>query len=277
MTIGIYYIKNIINNKLYIGKSTNIEKEWVSSHRCRLRNNNHSNSYLQASWNKHGEENFEHKIILVCSKEELNSNEIKMIEEYKSSRKEYGYNLTNGGDGLSGWKMPEELKAKFSAMFSGKGNPFFGRKHTEQSKNAMSIYHRNNPISDESQKKAALNRIGKRKVFGITKNRGVKKKGNTDSCFVGVCFKVKNKKWAASICKASRVLHIGLHENELHGAISYDLAAIFYYSQDCNLNFPDSRQSYIDFLNKYEINDIKELRLVIKEYLKNINLNEGGN
>lgn len=59
---GIYVIKNNVNNKMYIGSSTNI-KQRFTCHKSALRNNNHRNKHLQNAWNKYGEDNFEFIII----------------------------------------------------------------------------------------------------------------------------------------------------------------------------------------------------------------------
>jgi len=58
----IYMIKNLINNKVYIGSAIGHYKR-KGQHYYLLRNNKHFNSHLQASWNTHGEENFEFKVL----------------------------------------------------------------------------------------------------------------------------------------------------------------------------------------------------------------------
>lgn len=55
---GIYAIKNVVNNKFYIGKSENIKVRWLS-HKSLLRNNKHHCLKLQDDWNKYGETAFE--------------------------------------------------------------------------------------------------------------------------------------------------------------------------------------------------------------------------
>lgn len=59
---GIYQILNKINNKIYIGSSIDIISRF-HQHKTALRHNKHHCLYLQNSWNKYGEENFEFLII----------------------------------------------------------------------------------------------------------------------------------------------------------------------------------------------------------------------
>ncbi len=53
---AVYTIKNVINNKIYIGSAVNIKKRW-HEHRNLLNNNNnnkHHSPILQNAWNKYG-------------------------------------------------------------------------------------------------------------------------------------------------------------------------------------------------------------------------------
>jgi predicted GIY-YIG superfamily endonuclease len=59
---GIYQIKNLINDQIYIGSTNNFRKRW-SEHKSGLNNKNHRNSHLQRSWNKYGSEVFEFSIL----------------------------------------------------------------------------------------------------------------------------------------------------------------------------------------------------------------------
>lgn len=109
--MGIYMIKNKINNKVYIGKSVDITHRWKYGHFNKLNKNKHENEYLQRSWNKYKENNFEFSIIEECSEELLNDKEKFWISHYKSSIPQYGYNGTEGGDG---GKLTKETKLKIS-------------------------------------------------------------------------------------------------------------------------------------------------------------------
>ena len=73
---GVYKITNLVNNKIYIGSSSNLEQRlWC--HRANLRHNKHHNPHLQNSWNKYGEDNFDYCILEVCD------------EKYQYEREQY--------------------------------------------------------------------------------------------------------------------------------------------------------------------------------------------
>lgn len=94
MSVGIYKIQNMLNGKIYVGQSVDIEKRW-STHRAELKNNYHHNVHLQSAWNKYGEENFEFSIVEECNIDQLDQYEIYWISKFNSY--ENGYNLTAGG------------------------------------------------------------------------------------------------------------------------------------------------------------------------------------
>jgi group I intron endonuclease len=87
---GIYQIRNLINNKVYIGKSVNINNR-KTQHFSSLRNNKHKNFKLQGSVNKHGIDNFVFEILELC--EEIDIKEIEYINKYNSCKN--GYNISS--------------------------------------------------------------------------------------------------------------------------------------------------------------------------------------
>lgn len=94
---GIYCIKNIKNNKKYIGLSKDIARRWCE-HRSELNRNVHTNSCLQNAWNKYGEESFEFYIVELCDSQDLIDKEVYYIRKYKTLSHENGYNITPGGE-----------------------------------------------------------------------------------------------------------------------------------------------------------------------------------
>lgn len=67
---GIYYIKNINNNKLYIGSSKNIYYR-LHRHKSDMIKNKHHNIIIQNSFNKNGINSFELGVIEYCDEEDL--------------------------------------------------------------------------------------------------------------------------------------------------------------------------------------------------------------
>lgn len=95
---GIYQIKNIQNNKLYIGQSIDIIKRF-QHHKSDLNTNKHYNKHLQAAWIKYGEQSFEFSILEeVEDINVLNDLEIYYIEYLDTFYN--GYNQTDGGSGV---------------------------------------------------------------------------------------------------------------------------------------------------------------------------------
>ena len=97
MDSGIYLIKNILDDKVYIGSSINL-KSREYKHFWMLRKGIHDNNYLQSSYNKFGEENFKFEILENCEQGLLVEKENHYIEKYKSIQSEFGYNLAKVTD-----------------------------------------------------------------------------------------------------------------------------------------------------------------------------------
>ena len=92
----IYKIENLINGKVYIGKTTRTFNE---RYKYNLEKNTHNN-HLKSSIKKYGIDNFyiNEELDKALTKEELNEKEKYWIEHYKSNDEKYGYNILSGGD-----------------------------------------------------------------------------------------------------------------------------------------------------------------------------------
>ena len=97
---GIYKITNKINNKVYIGKSTSIERRF-SEHKSPYEWGRLPNKPLYLAFIKYGLNNFIFEIIEECDEKSLNQREIYWIKQYNSTDAEKGYNISAGGDGHS--------------------------------------------------------------------------------------------------------------------------------------------------------------------------------
>lgn len=68
--MGIYYIRNKVTRKEYIGASTDIRMR-ISKHMNQLFRCVHNNKRMQEEFNKYGLDNFEHGIYIECDKDDL--------------------------------------------------------------------------------------------------------------------------------------------------------------------------------------------------------------
>ena len=118
---GIYKITNMVNGKVYIGQSVNIEDRW----RCHKSNMNYKNHTIYKAMRKYGFENFKFEVIEECRQEDLNNLEIYYIWYYNSymgNKNHNGYNETAGGGGSRGYIPSEETRKKISEINSGENN-----------------------------------------------------------------------------------------------------------------------------------------------------------
>lgn len=130
----IYLITNKKNGKQYVGQTTRTLRERKLEHARK-------NGIVGKAIRKYGKENFDIKQIdSADSVELLNQKEIDWIEKL-DTKSPYGYNLCNGGDNTYGFNHREESKLimadKKKGMFKGKDNPFYGKKHSEETRKRM--------------------------------------------------------------------------------------------------------------------------------------------
>ena len=93
----IYCITNDINNKQYVGKTTETLEKRFKEHLNDATKGRCKNRPLYRAINKYGKEHFTIKLLEECSLQDLESQEIYWINQLNTYS--YGYNATHGGDG----------------------------------------------------------------------------------------------------------------------------------------------------------------------------------
>lgn len=102
MASGIYQIKNLINNKIYIGSACNLNTR-RSQHFSELKKLKHPNSHLQSSFNKYQIDNFVFEVLFTCPKSEL-----VRIEQYFINNYNPEYNILKMAGSSIGYKHTQE-------------------------------------------------------------------------------------------------------------------------------------------------------------------------
>jgi len=166
MVCGIYEIRNLVNNKFYIGGAAVIKVRW-GHHRTMLRGNYHDNPHLQRAWNNCGEENFEFNILFLCALQDL-----ERCEQIFMNIRKPAYNMCPVAGNTRGLKLTEEHKQKIGLARMGHKVTeetrqrlrlaLTGHKHSEETKRKMSKAQlAREPFSEETRRKMSLANVGK--------------------------------------------------------------------------------------------------------------------
>ena len=92
----IYKIENIINGKIYVGKTQRTVEERFKEHA------RHNKTYISKAIQKYGKENFQIEVIEICNNvDDLDERERYWINFF-NCKVPNGYNFTDGGEGACG-------------------------------------------------------------------------------------------------------------------------------------------------------------------------------
>ena len=107
----IYKTTNLINGKIYIGLDSNNNPSYYGS-----------GVQIINAIKKYGKDNFKKEILETCDISLLGDREVYWINEYKSTDRSIGYNMTNGGIGGDTWTgrvHKEDSKRKIAVKLTG--------------------------------------------------------------------------------------------------------------------------------------------------------------
>ena len=152
---GIYQIRNLVNGKVYIGSTINLNKRKLK-HFNLLKNNKHDNSHLQSSFNKHSEQNF---IFEVIEEVQEKTNLIEREQFYLDALKPE-YNICKIAGNTLGTKRSVETKMKMSEAQKGEKHHFFGKNHSKEAKQKMSESKKDKHLSEETKQKISQSNCG---------------------------------------------------------------------------------------------------------------------
>lgn len=167
---GIYCIKNMLNNKVYIGQALSLKRR-IYEHKYFLELGKDKSTALQRAVNKYGLENFDFSILEYCEPSELNDKEIYYIQEYNSTNRNYGYNIASGGNsGLIGYKWPKSFGEKISRAKK-------GWVMGDEQREFISKLHKGKIVSDETRKKMSMAQSGENHpMWGKSHKKSSRKK-----------------------------------------------------------------------------------------------------
>lgn len=112
----IYKVTNLVDNKLYIGRTSGTLRYRYRKHLYDIKKRN-TCPLLYNAIRKYGINNFKWETIdIAYNIDDLNNKEKYYIKLYNSNNKDNGYNLTEGGESSDGYKHTDDVKNKLRAM-----------------------------------------------------------------------------------------------------------------------------------------------------------------
>jgi len=154
---GVYIIRNIVNSKIYVGSSKDIEKRWLT-HKWELLKHRHGNKHLQAAWDRYGESNFIFSFVEpVLSPTELSEREQSWLDSSQSYISDYGYNQARYADTPGSHPRQPFSDATIQKM----RQAALGRKMSEEAKRKMSMHRKGISLSEETKRRIGLSHKGK--------------------------------------------------------------------------------------------------------------------
>ena len=230
------YIHKFPNNKVYIGiTKANVNRRWKNGTGYKTQ------SLMWKAIQKYGWGNIEHQILYDnLTSEEAKEKEKELIKQYKSNDSNYGYNITNGGDGVHGFHHNEETKRKLGLIWK-------GRHHTEETKKLMSEKAKGHKVNEKTLKALAENRkrIAESGVLRhphkMTKEGRLAQRKNT--CSALVQYDVNKKPIA--LWEGSSLVKELLNINPYNATKNFNLKAGGFYWKKCKDIQPDERMQIV--------------------------------
>jgi len=203
------------------------------------------------------------------------AHEVDLIDFY--GRRAYGgtlVNMTDGGDGTSGWVPTAEQRAKIGAAHKGKtisqehraalsrahkgktmsasareriGNAARGRPKTEETRAKLSASRTGKKQSAETLAKLSAIRTGKTQSHESREKKAVANRlapprADNSSGYKGVSKDGRRGGWNAEITNGKSRKRLGHYETAASAALVYDIAAVSIWGQgNCFLNFPEEQ------------------------------------
>jgi group I intron endonuclease len=142
----IYKITNLVNGKIYVGKTKH-----SSEHRFRIHvsdSKRESKTTIQKALRKYGEHSFKVETLIELDEPYLNEAEIFFIKLLNARDSAVGYNITSGGDGFG----------------SGPQHPCWGIKKPPEESERIRKLHTGRKLSDETKKRIGDGHRGEKSV-----------------------------------------------------------------------------------------------------------------
>jgi group I intron endonuclease len=223
----VYKITNNVNNRIYVGITTESIQERWKKHKSASR---YEDTYIYRAMRKYGIDNFSIEMI-----EE--TNDLSEREQYWISKlntlKPNGYNLTIGGEKLYGENNPFygkkhtlETKMKLSRISKLRikdKNHFYGKHHTDETKSIISLKNSGKIHSKEYKEYMKEINTGENNPFyGKSHTDETKKKISQKNMYKNIIMLDSNKKYIKTFETMSDIHEYLIQNNLCKSTIKYE-------------------------------------------------------
>jgi len=266
MKSGIYCIRSVSQNKIYIGQSVDLNRR-ILNHKYLLKKGKHSNEILQRHHDKYGINDLKFETIEFCEIENLDDRERYWINYYDSMNRSNGFNMESGGN--ENKKISEERRK----AITGNGNPMFGRKHSQDFINYMRIHNR------ASSDKLTLKNVEaiKRRLLNDERQVELAKEYDVTISTINKIAKCKNWEWVLpelndNLIKISDELKLK-RDNEFRRLFSKGLP-IYEIAKTTNCEFSTIKKVLGKELNAKNSNWALTKKSILEDYKKGLRCKE---
>lgn len=174
MRACVYFITHVESGRRYVGKAVNPEDRWKQH----VRGKRQRDSYIQRAIQKHGADAFRFEVVdWFDSEREAYAAERWWVAFLRSNVDGFGFNLSVGGEGNSGYEMPAHARDKISESSKRRwARPGERERNAEQTRRVhtglkrspetlkrLSEAHKGHVVTDEHKAKLSASGKGKKK------------------------------------------------------------------------------------------------------------------
>jgi len=158
----VYLVTNLINGKHYVGKTVQLLKDRWAKHLSKARRG--SRTYLHSAIRKYGPDasSIVPLVSILTTDPQLKEFERLWIRLLRSNERQFGYNLTAGGEGNLDWNPSTETRRNMSEGQTGRTHPQEIRRKISDSLKGNS-YRKGIPHSPEIRRKISDSQRGKKR------------------------------------------------------------------------------------------------------------------
>lgn len=204
----VYIHKKPDGTPFYVGKTGN---------QRRLQSMQRRNAWHQNIVNKYGAENIIIEVTQAISEKEAFDLERIYIKQLREAGYELA-NLTDGGEGHSGFKQSEELKQKRAATLKA----FYASENGKRVNKALNKYRCGRKNTEETKRKMSAASKGKQKSelhsYNLSVSRVGKPKAGSGIGLAGVNWVASQSCWKVVVCFRGKTTFYGNYKNLLDAA-----------------------------------------------------------